>query len=132
MSTKPSTGHDHPHGKQAEDEVNYGKIIWVAVISLLIFAVSTVWAALILRNETTRVQKETGASPPAALGREEIGIVDQVPFEIDHRLELWRQERRGKLNGYGWVDKAKGIAHVPIEKAMDAVAAGALPPGAKP
>ena len=66
------------------------------------------------------------------LGRQEIGIVDQVPFEIDHRLELWRMERMGKLNGYGWVDKAKGIAHVPIEKAMDAVAAGALPPGAKP
>jgi hypothetical protein len=122
---------DHPHGKQSEDEINYGKIILVAVVSLVIFAVSTVWAAVIMSHETTRVQKETGASAPAALGRQEIGIVDQVPFEIDNRLELWRQERTGRLNGWGWVDKSKGIVHIPIQEAMDAVASGALPPGAK-
>jgi hypothetical protein len=64
------------------------------------------------------------------MGKHEIGIVDQVPFEVDHRLEEWRESRSARLNGYGWIDRSKGIAHVPIERAMDAVASGALPMGA--
>ena len=34
------------------------------------------------------------------------------------------------LNTYYWVDRDIGIVHIPIEKAMDQVAAGALPAGA--
>jgi hypothetical protein len=45
-------------------------------------------------------------------------------------LQEWRTERSARLNGFGWVDRAKGIAHVPIERAMDAVASGAQPMGA--
>ena len=124
-------GHEEPHGQQAEDEIQYGKIIKVGVVSLIVFALCTVWAALIMSKHTKQVQAESGvASTPTEIGRSEIGIVDQVPFQIDHRLELWRAERAARLNGYGWVDKTKGIAHVPIEKALDAVATGALPAGA--
>lgn len=134
MSSKPTLdpAGAHPHGKTSEDEINYGKIILVAVVSLIIFALSTVWAAVILRKESGRVtQAGPGASvTPPEIGRTEIGIVDQIPFEVDHRLSIWRAERAAHLNGYGWVDRSKGIAHVPIERAMDAVATGALPSGA--
>src|SRR4051794_25878336 len=124
-------GHEEPHGQQAEDEIQYGKIIKVGVISLVIFAAATVWAAIIMSRHTAQVHAESGeASRPTEIGRPEIGIVDQVPFITDHRIELWRAEKAARLNGYGWVDKAKGIAHVPIEKALDAVATGALPAGA--
>jgi hypothetical protein len=124
-------GHEEPHGQQAEDEIQYGKIVKVGVVSLIIFAIATVWAAIILSKQTKHVHEESGeAIRPAEIGRSEIGIVDQVPFITDHRLESWRAERAARLNGYGWVDKAKGIAHVPIEKALDAVATGALPAGA--
>ena len=53
-----------------------------------------------------------------------------MPFSIDTRLERWRAEHGARLNGFGWVDRSKGIAHVPIERAMEAVASGALPAGA--
>jgi hypothetical protein len=53
-----------------------------------------------------------------------------VLFEGDHRLADWRAERATRLNGYGWVDRSKGIVHIPIEKAIDEVIAGALPEGA--
>ena len=64
------------------------------------------------------------------IGQPEIGIVDQVLFSGDHRLADWRAERAARLNGYGWADRSKGIAHIPIDKAMDEVAGGALPEGA--
>lgn len=123
--------HEEPHGHQAEDEIDYAKVIAVGVVSLVIFALATWWAAIILRHQTEHVEAATGAATrPAEMGREEIGIVDQVPFQIDHRLANWKAEKSTHLNGYGWVDRAKGVAHMPIEKAMDAVATGALPAGA--
>jgi hypothetical protein len=124
-------GHEEPHGHQAEDEIAYGKVIKVGVISLVVFALSTVWAAILLKRQTEHSQAETGAATePTELGRSEIGIVDQPPFVTDSRLETWHAERAARLNGYGWVDRAKGIAHVPIEKALEAVAKGTLPAGA--
>jgi hypothetical protein len=132
------TGHDNPHlppndphGHKSEDDIAYGKVIIIGVASLAIFAASTWWAAVILSRETKRVEKEVGAiHRPLKVEQEEIGIVDQVPFSVDKRLPIWRDEHNRRLNGYGWVDRPKGIAHVPIEHAMEAVAAGALPAGA--
>jgi hypothetical protein len=34
------------------------------------------------------------------------------------KLKTARAEWNSKLNGYGWVDKSKGVAHIPIDRAM--------------
>jgi hypothetical protein len=34
------------------------------------------------------------------------------------KLKTAREEWNAKLTGYGWVDKAKGVAHIPIDRAM--------------
>ena len=132
MSGHVNTHDDHHgHGQKSEDDIAYGKVIIIGVVSLVIFALSIVWAALLLRHETKKVEEATGISHrPLKVVQEEIGIVDQVPFSIDNRLKRWRAAHDARLNGYGWVDRSKGIAHVPIERALEAVAAGALPEGA--
>jgi hypothetical protein len=126
------TPHNDPHAHDgASDEIAYGKVIAVGVISLLIFAGSIVWAGVILSHETKKNDQATGvAHRPQRIYQEEIGIVDQVPFAVDTRLHRWRAEHNAHLNGYGWVDREKGIVHVPIERAMDAIAGGTLPAGA--
>lgn len=124
--------HDDPHaqGHKSEDEIAYGKVIAVGVASLAIFALSTVWAAALLSHESKKNEETTGvAQRPPRVVEEEIGIVDQVPFSVDTRLSRWKTEHAARLNGYGWVDRSKGIAHVPIERAMEAVAGGAMPAG---
>ncbi len=130
-SHPPSHGTHDPHGKQGEDEVDYSKVIIVGVVSLAVFAFSTVWAAWLLHDETKRVTEASGvAATPVTIHQQEIGIVDQVPFSVDRRLLRWRKQTDARLNGYGWVDKSKGVAHIPIGRAMDAIASGALPAGA--
>jgi len=119
-----------PHGRQEPDTINFFKVISIGVGSLALFAVCTWWAAVILRRETARVHEESGVTRPVEVGRTEIGIVDQVPFTADTRLEVWKKERAARLHGYGWVDKQKGIAHIPIEQAIDQVVGGKLPEGA--
>lgn len=38
-----------------------------------------------------------------------------------------RAADNGRLSSYGWVDQSAGIAHIPIDKAMDQIAAQGLP-----
>ena len=104
----PVKPHDqHDHGHKSEDEIDYWKVIVIGVVSLAIFALSTVWAALLLRHETKKIEETTGISHrPLKVTEQEIGIVDQVPFSIDNRLKLWKKAHDARLNGYGWVDRS--------------------------
>jgi hypothetical protein len=129
MSTHDAPQHD-PHGQQSEDHIDFAKVITVGVVSLVLFALGVVWSSKILHHETRRAETSTGLAGQPTFGKAEIGIVDQVPFSGDHRLADWREERAARLNSYGWIDRAKGVAHIPIERAMEAATAGALPEGA--
>ncbi len=37
----------------------------------------------------------------------------------EEKLKTLREEANKTLTTYGWADKAKGVAHVPIERAME-------------
>jgi hypothetical protein len=114
----------HPSSPAAasnEDGVNMKKMVAVGAVSLVIFAVSTVIAAIILQKDEDAYAARGVAAPAPLIGKEEIGIVDQVHFDSDQRLEKWRAERAQTLGSYGWVDRKKGIIHIPIEKAMEEV-----------
>jgi hypothetical protein len=113
----------HGGGPDSLHELNLGKIVLVGVVSLIIFAAGVVWAYELMVRRERGIRALGPARVPAEIGKPEIGIVDQVPFEIDHRLEVWRAERTKRLSKYGWVDRAKGVVHIPIEKAMQQVIA---------
>jgi hypothetical protein len=116
------------HGKEGEDHIDFAKVIAVGVVSLVIFAAATWWAVLILHGERSHFKGREEGRVGTELGKAEIGIVDQVPFSKDKRLEVWKAERAEWLNNYNWVDRPHGIVTMPIERAMDAVVAGAVPP----
>jgi hypothetical protein len=42
-------------------------------------------------------------------------------------LVKFRDEKEQQLDSYGWVDRGKGIAHIPIGQAMQDVAARGIP-----
>jgi hypothetical protein len=107
-------------GTPNEDGMNIAKIVVVGVVSLIIFAVSAVIAGLIVSGDAKNAKAEAGvaAMPEDISRKEEIGIIDYVPFDADTRLYRYKAERLQKLNGYGWVDRSKGIIHIPIQQAM--------------
>jgi hypothetical protein len=125
-------GHGGAPGEGASDAVNFGKVILVGVVSLAIFALSIAWATSIWHDAMAKAESRAGKARLFDTTRTEIGIVDQVPFVSDKRLPKWRHDRKLELEGYGWVDKAKGVVHIPIETAMDKVAGGTMPAGAPP
>jgi hypothetical protein len=121
MSHEPSHSTEHlpPPEAQADEHVAGFKIVAVGVISLIVFGAATVWSARIL-DRTSRKLSPSGPLPVGKeIGKPEIGIVDQTPFETTRGAEQYRREAMERLNGYGWVDRQKGIIHVPIDKAID-------------
>jgi hypothetical protein len=131
MSSTPHA----PEGPPSDDAdgVDIKKILTVGGVSLLVFALSALVAALIMRGEQKQIEARGLPPAPSEIGKDEIGVVDQVEFSQDHRLEEWKAAKRKRLDSYGWVDRTKGLVHIPIDKAMEQVAAqaaGSTPPGA--
>ena len=120
---------DEPSG---EDGINIRYIVTVGVISLAVFAASTVVAWLIMKADLPDENSPEAPAKAAFVGSPEIGLVDTPMFDDDNRLAEWKAAKAKRLTTYGWVDKAKGVVHIPIDKAMDQVinqAASAPPPG---
>ncbi|MFL5311237.1 MAG: hypothetical protein ACJ79H_12365 [Myxococcales bacterium] len=125
MSHEPSHSTEHlpPPEAQADEHVASFKVVAVGVVALLVFGAATVWSARIL-DRTARMLSPGGPLPVGKeIGKPEIGIVDQTPFETTRGAEKYRREAMQRLNSYGWVDRQKGTIHVPIERAIEEMVA---------
>jgi hypothetical protein len=112
----------HRPGSFSDDDgVDIKKILTVGGVSLATFALSALIAHLIMRSDIKQVEARGLPPVPSEIGKDEIGIVDQVEFSQDNRLDEWRAAKRKRLDGYGWVDRAKGLVHIPVDKAIDQV-----------
>jgi hypothetical protein len=84
----------------------------LAVVGFAAIPAALAWLA-------TRVVS-TPRPPPAAFPKE------SFPAQ-GFTLQEYRREMEGRLDGLGWVDHEKGIAHVPIQLGMKLLLARGLP-----
>lgn len=124
------------HGVSAEPNRVSGRL--VARFSL---AVAVLSVAAILLMVALFHWLERGARIRDAAAAEAAGL-EQAPERLppQPRLQIngarhWREFRSSEeeqLESYGWIDRANGVVHIPISRAIDLVASrgvGALPPG---
>jgi hypothetical protein len=101
-------------------------VIAIATIVLLVFVpVCTVIAIVVTRAFTTN-----GALSEPEPAKPELGMIEQTPIRETRRGLDEVNEQRRSLETWGWVDRRRGIARIPIERAMDVVAAEAAGKGA--
>jgi hypothetical protein len=117
-SNRSQGGHD-----LRTNDMNLKKIMLVGAGALAVFAVGIVWSYFLLGSQLKEIEDHGRATPATEIGKPEIGIVDQVLFSTDTRLAAWKADHAKRLGKYGWVDRAKGVAHIPIEMAMQKVIA---------
>jgi hypothetical protein len=100
------------------------RLVAILAAGLVLLVVVVVVSLLLIYPETLR------HAPPASLAE-----FAQPRLQVSSRAELarLRAEWRQRLDGYGWVDRSKGIVHVPIDEAMARIAAEGIPdwPGAR-
>lgn len=106
------------HPVQEEDKIPIPKIIAVAVIALIVFGIGATWAVAIQRSEQHSIVQEHHTNGPDRSGSPEVGIVYQTPFNRSRYANDVKDAKEAWLTSYGWVDKAKGSVHVPIDQAM--------------
>ena len=114
------------HPPAEADSVQTWTVATVGLASLVIFAVSSVATVAWMR----RAQAELNPSYPvipAEAGKRKIGIPEQQLFENANRAQVLKEQQRRKLESYGWVDREKGLVHLPIDRAMDLTLRGERP-----
>jgi hypothetical protein len=125
--TRPAT-HGHGDLRQEEDRIASRPIVAIGVAALVLFFLAS-WVTI----GYLRV-RFGGDRPPLLpapeVGQSKIGLVEQQQFELAMRGERAHEAQRARLEGYGWVDRAAGIVHVPIEQAMELTIQGVRPAAA--
>ena len=102
----------------AQQKMNWPWIIGVGVVSVLIFAVATLWSTHFL--DVTRSEMQPAGPPPIPkeVNQYEVGIVNLRVFALDQRAAQKRLRQLERLDSYGWVDREAGMAHIPVTEAM--------------
>jgi hypothetical protein len=123
MTYEPSRSTEQlpPPPVQAEEGINWFGVLGTGIAALIVFALASfvVWKYMGSRE---KVLQPVGPDPiPALLGQPEIGIVDQVPFDVTRSFQVYRRESLDRLSSWGWLDRQKGVIHMPIDRAMDLV-----------
>ena len=123
MSQNPShaAGHVAPPPAQAKEGLRWGAIVGVGLGWTLLFVASIFIIVKVLHAREKALQPNGPDPLPREIGQTEIGIVDQVPFDVYRTLEKYQKDRTSYLQHWGWVDRKAGTVHMPIADAMERV-----------
>jgi hypothetical protein len=110
-----------PGPPQEEDDLPRGRVIFGAVVVLVITGVIIAWAitqedAYEARYRPFRVFPEQALGPRRAVAR-----TPQDLFEEGGPGRALNERKRRELESYGWVDRERRIVRIPIDAAIDLV-----------
>jgi hypothetical protein len=103
--------------------VNVG--VWLAVVTVASFGASWLFYRGLSSYERRTLDRAPSPVREAAAPRPPAGPLLQESPESD--LAAFRHAEQAKLSGWGWVDRTHQVAHVPVDRAIEAVAAKGLP-----
>jgi hypothetical protein len=120
MSVHPpeeNLGPEPPRIEPESDPVSYPKVALGLLLVMAVFAAAVGVARWL--QVTTLGPGEESLPLPAVLGQPEIHGVNQPLFRLDDRARRRRAKDAQRLRSYGVVDADAGLAHIPIEEAME-------------
>jgi hypothetical protein len=117
----------HPGLHQEEDAVPF-RFVGPALLFVVVISAVLVTLAVSLTNGETAKLRPSMAFPEKWLGpRHRVARVREDVFG-EHRGEASLDTTaRVALGSYGWVDQARGVVRIPIDRAIDLVAEGREP-----
>ncbi len=115
-----------PQGVDREINVRVVRRFSVFVLGLMVVAMALIWGVTSLLKK--ELPKQDPAPPPLEAARENpLPPGPRLQPAPPKDMQEFRARENAVLNGYAWVDKEKGEAQVPIDRAMDIVAEKGLP-----
>jgi hypothetical protein len=119
---------DAPHGapvRQEEDVVAERRLTGIGLIVVAVALLSVGVAALVMGGDPAHLRGRPAAraSTDGIVAPPTLGLIEQTLVEHEATGLRQRQLEEERLHHYGWVDRARGVAHIPIDEAMDLVVA---------
>lgn len=112
--------HDGRFGDQFDDEVSVAGVLWTTALLAFLCALGMAITWVMQGYYADRAEAATPPPSPVAAANEvrrpEGPLLQRSP---EGELEALQHEMSERLNGYGWVDEATGVVHLPIDQAMD-------------
>lgn len=109
--------------RQSPERLNVLAIASTAIIATMVFAIAVAVAWWMTPDER-RVRRPM-VEPSGTIAGVERGLLEDPPRGLVERTRT-----AARLHRYGWSDRRRGLAHVPIARAIDMAALGCRPPGA--
>jgi hypothetical protein len=114
--------------KGFDREINYKAVrrFSIFVLGLMVVCMALMWGvASLLKKE---LPKQDPPAPPLAEARENpLPPEPRLQPSPPKDLQALRQREDAVLSGYAWVDRAKGEAQVPVDRAIEIVSESGLP-----
>ena len=124
MSDSEKTGPRNPEVDFERSDMSVGVIVALAAAILLYVCLAPFVLTRIYRTGLSDANRQLAIHPPAP------------NLQLDPPADLATLNAREdtQLESYGWVDRDKGIAHIPLAQAMKDVASRGIPdfPKAQP
>jgi len=128
----PERAHASSHGVAAEPDKVSSPVILGAAFALVAFVVvSLVVVTVLFRGLDRRAEKKDDAAIASAGLERRPDRVPPLPRLQVYPARHWKDFRAAeaeRLATYGWMDRATGAVHVPIERAMDLIAVRGVGP----
>ena len=107
-------------------DINVRVVIWFAVIlvgSAVVIHVALAGIYQLLKH------RYPSPEPPSRISFHPSNSAPEPQLQVDPRADFanFEAEENARLNSYGWIDRAHGVIHIPIERAMELVAQRGLP-----
>lgn len=127
MSTEHVSEHDleygpNPPGAKYEHTdidpaVGYKFGLWLAVATLISFGI--VYGTFWFFEGRARAANAAAVKYPLAAGQHREPPLPRLQTQPFKDVYMLRQAEAAKLTSYGWVDKDGGVAHIPIDRAIE-------------
>lgn len=136
--------HDHAHGEgdphaeghhghgpditQEDDRPDTRQVLIIGVVVFASLVAGAFWSWRILANTQENINAVARMTSQRVRRENRMGIaIDQSLLNSTDPGPRLRARQRQHLESYGWNDRASGVAHIPIERAMARLVDGGLP-----
>jgi hypothetical protein len=134
---KGSQGHPQPNGGFEREDLGAKPIIAFIITVVVggIFVYYAIWGMFhfldkqITKDDHSRSPLVQVQTDTRSIQAEQIKVFPEPRLEDNERTEIndTRYAEEQRLNSSGWVDQSAGVAHIPIERAMQLIAQRGLP-----
>jgi len=121
---------EHPHGHApaggTDREIDARRIVEIGAWLLGTTVGAFVIASLVYLALAGQARQTDPRQSPLAAAREpRLPPGPRLQVKPEAELAAYRAAEKARLEGWGWVDESAGVAHIPIDRAIDLYAAQA-------